>query len=239
MIWGEPRIETVASIDYIVEPGPWPFLEEHATEIDAHWARLCAAKPSLFNGRVMMMSSYRIEETAQGRVLRATAFETDYKAFLAWRDFDFPDQNVINCFAMAALRSADGAFILGRMGNHTAAGGRIYFPSGTPDPDDLKEGTIDLEASALRELAEETGIAADELTISPDWTLVFDGPRLACMRPMQVRLDAEAIVARCAAFLARDKEPELSGLVPVFSEADFDPVHMPGFMLTYLRYVLG
>ncbi len=239
MIWGEPRIETVAGIDYVLEPGPWPFREERIEEIDAHWARLCAAKPRLFNGRVMMMRSYRIEEAEQGRILRGTAFETDYKAFLAWRDFGFPDQNVINCFAMAALRSADGAFILGRMGDHTAAGGRIYFPSGTPDPDDLKNGRIDLESSALRELAEETGFAADELSISPQWTLVFDGPRLACMKPMQTRLDAKTLVARCAAFLAQDSEPELTGLVPVFSKADLDPAHMPDFMLTYLRYVLG
>jgi 8-oxo-dGTP pyrophosphatase MutT (NUDIX family) len=238
MIWGEPRIETVAGIDYVLDQGPWSFLEDRADAIDAHWARLCAAKPSLFNGRVMMMRSYRIEEAAQGRILRATAFETDYKAFLAWRDFGFPDENVMNCFAMAALRAADGAFILGRMGDHTAAAGRIYFPSGTPDPDDLREGTIDLEASALRELAEETGIAADELDILPEWTLVFDGPRLACMKPMQARLDAKTLVACCAAFLAQDKEPELTGLVPVFSEADFDTAHMPGFMLTYLRSVL-
>jgi 8-oxo-dGTP pyrophosphatase MutT (NUDIX family) len=234
MIWGEPRIETVARIDYALEPGTWSFFEDRAQEIDAHWDKLCAAKPRLFNGRIMMMRNYRIEDSAQGRVMHATAFETDYKAFLAWCDFGFPDKTVLNCFAMAALRSADGAFMLGRMADHTARPGRLYFPSGTPDRNDVKEGRIDLEGSALRELAEETGITADDLIISSEWTLVFNGGRLACMKPVQSRLDAKALVTRCAAFLAQDKEPELTGLVPVFSKDDFDIVHMPNFMLDYM-----
>ncbi len=234
MIWSKPHIETVTGIDYILEPGAWSFLEERRDEIDAHWAKLRAAKPRLFNGRVMMLRNYRIEDSAQGRIMRATAFETDYKAFLSWRDFGFPDEDVMNCFAMPALRSADGAFMLGRMGEHTAAARKLYFPAGTPDLDDVKDGIIDLEASALRELTEETGITADEVTISPEWELVFDGPRLACMKPVQSRLDAKALVARCAAFLAQDKEPELTGLVPVFSKDDFDKTHMPKFMLDYM-----
>jgi 8-oxo-dGTP pyrophosphatase MutT (NUDIX family) len=238
MIWGEARIETVARIDVAVEAYAWSFLEDRAGEIDAHWGKLRAAIPQLFNGRVMMMHGYRIEEEAQGRVLHGLAFETDFKALIAWRDFGFPDETVINCFAMAALRSADGAFILGRMGDHTAGAGRIYFPAGTPDRSDVKAGRLDLEGSALRELTEETGIVAEDLTIAPEWHLVFEGPRLACMKPVQARLDAKALMARGEAFLAQEKEPELTGFVPVFSVADFDPAQMPAFMLNYLRKVI-
>jgi hypothetical protein len=35
---------------------------------------------------------------------------------------------------MAALRGADGAFLLGEMAPHTTNGGQIYFLAGTPDP---------------------------------------------------------------------------------------------------------
>ncbi len=236
MIWRAPRIETVQRIDYTVEPCPWRFAEEQAAEIDAHWEKLRATKPLLFNGRVMMMADYRIEEEAQGRVLRGTGFETNYKAFLAWRDFDFPDKNVMNCFAMAALRSADGAFMLGRMGDHTAAAGRLYFPAGTPDQDDVKDGRIDLDGSALRELAEETGIMPTDLTLVPGWTLVFEGARLACMKPVRAHQDAASLVTRFSEFLVREKEPELTELVPVFSETDFDTDLMPGFMLDFMRH---
>jgi 8-oxo-dGTP pyrophosphatase MutT (NUDIX family) len=235
MIWGAPRIETVQRIDYRVEPYVWSFVEEQAAEIDAHWDKLRATKPLLFNGRIMLMANYRIEDDVQGKVLRGIGFETDYKAFLAWRDLGFPDGNVMNCFAMAALRSADGAFMLGRMGEHTASAGRLYFPAGTPDRDDVKEGCIDLEGSALRELAEETGFLNSDITLSPEWTLVFEGARLACMKPVCAHQNTAALLKRFDDFRAQDKQPELTELVPVFSEADFDTLLMPGFMLNYMR----
>ncbi len=234
----EPRIEIVSRIDYVVEDRPWAFLNQNEAQIDAHWAKLRATKPSLFNGRVMLMRGDRIEDDAQARVLRGTAFETNYKAFLAWRAFDFPDAQVTNSFAMAALRSSDGAFLLGRMGEHTAAPGRIYFPAGTPDPGDVKDGRVDFDGSALRELAEETGFAAEDVTRAPDWTLVFDKRLLACMKLMQAKETAATLLARFTAFAAREKEPELAGLVPVFSAADFDEAHMPAFMMAYLRHML-
>jgi 8-oxo-dGTP pyrophosphatase MutT (NUDIX family) len=235
MIWSEPRIETVQRVDFTVEPYIWPFLKDDAAHIDAHWQKLIAKKPRLFNGRVMMMFDYWIDGEAHERVLHARGFETEYKAFQAWRDFGFPDKSIMNCFSMAALRSADGAFMLGRMSDHTASAGLLYFPAGTPDQHDVKDGHIDLYGSAVRELAEETGLTPDDVSIAPDWTLVINGPRLACMKPMQARLDALGLVAHCAAFLAQDEEQELKGLFPVFSENDFDAEHMPAFVLDYMR----
>ena len=103
-------------------------------------------------------------------------FEADFADFIAWRDFGFPGEPIENCFAMAALRSADGAFLLGEMAPHTANAGKIYFPAGTPDPNDVFDGRVDLDASARRELMEETGVSADEAAVQGGWTVVFAEP---------------------------------------------------------------
>jgi 8-oxo-dGTP pyrophosphatase MutT (NUDIX family) len=71
-----------------------------------------------------------------------------------------------------------------RDGPPTTNGGQIYFPAGTPDPSDLFDGKVDLEASACRELLEETGVRAEEAIIGATWTVVFAGSRVACIKPM-------------------------------------------------------
>ena len=73
------------------------------------------------------------------------------------------------------------------MGDHTANAGKIYFPSGTPDPNDIvgRDG-VDLDASLAREIYEETGLgAADYEPAAPDWTCVLRGPRVALIKVMQ------------------------------------------------------
>lgn len=233
------RIEEVAHISYEREPVPWPFVIEAAAAIEAHWQQLVATNPRFFNGRVLLMHRFALEEQSCGRVLAGACFEADYKAFLAWRDFGFPGDAVWNCFAMPALRSADGAFILGEMAPFTASPGRIYFPAGTPEPSDVKDEIVDLEGSILRELEEETGIGAMEVTRLPGWTLVFAGARIACMKIVQSPLSGAALVDRVTTFLSREKEPELVRVVPVFSLEDLDPQHMPDFTLAYLRHAWG
>ena len=113
---------------------------------------------------------------------------------------------------MAALVGADGGFLLGEMAAHTANAGATYFPAGTPDPNDVFDGKVDLAASALRELEEETGIAADEVAFAPGWTVVYAPPRIACLKLMRLAEPAEAVKARVEAFLAADPDAELAGM---------------------------
>jgi 8-oxo-dGTP pyrophosphatase MutT (NUDIX family) len=235
----EPQIEDIDSIDYRFEALPWRFAIDEAVAIDRHWQRLCEEKPRLYNGRVLLMHRFALVEGDNGRLLKGACFEAEYKAFLAWRDFGFPDPDVRNCFAMPALQSADGAFILGQMSDFTANPGRIYFPAGTPEPDDANGEIVDLEGNILRELTEETGIRAADVTLSAGWSLVMAGPRIACMKRVQSDLPAAAIVARVTDFLGQEAEPELARVIPVFSRADFDPDHMPDFTLAYLRHVFA
>lgn len=228
------RIESFDALDFRLEPGGWDFAETCATEIAAHWQKRHAAQPHLFNGRVLMLK----RSEARGRTLAGAFVETDFSAFLAWRECGWPASDCRNGFAMAALRSADGAFVLGEMSALTASAGAIYFPAGTPDLQDVFDGHVDLDASARRELFEETGLPAEEVEIAPGWDVVTEGGRVACMKPMRAGLSAEGLKARIEANLAAETRPEFCAIHLVRNEADFTPA-MPAFVRDYMRHVLG
>jgi hypothetical protein len=208
---------------------PWRFARERRAEIDAHFAELQRNKPYLWNGRVLLLRSGEIA----GGVVAGTYFETDFASFIAWRDWDFPDKTVRNCFPMAALRAVDGAFLLGVMAAHTASAGHVYFPAGTPDPNDIVGETVDLDGGVMRELAEETGLGPGDVTVESSWTATPLGPRIALMKVMQSTENAEPLRARIMAFLAAQTQPELSDIRIVRGVADLDP-KMPPYVAAFL-----
>ncbi len=236
----QSRILKVAALDLKLRPRAWAFAEERAADILDHWRKRRAERPNLFDGRVLLMGGYEFVRRADGAtILRGDYFETDFKAFLAWRDFGFPDRSVANGFSMAALQSADGVYLLGEMAHHTANGGAIYFAAGTPDPSDVFDGRVDLRASVVRELEEETGLKASDLTIADDWTVVEAPPLVACMKLVTAADDAETVKARIEAYLAGEERPELERVHIARSPADIEGKRMARFMSDFLRYAFG
>ena len=232
------RIEAADALDFRLAPGVWDFARDRAAEIAAHWAKRKTEQPALFNGRVFVLGPHGYERRGAARVLTGAFMETDFADFLAWREFGFPPANACNGFSMAALQDGDGAFLLGEMGPHTASAGAIYFPAGTPDRQDLNGDAVDLEASARRELFEETGLSADEVEIAPGWRIVHAPGRVGGFKPMRLHVSAEAAKARIEAELARQDKPEFSRMHVVRSTADFTEA-MPSFVRAYMAHVLA
>jgi 8-oxo-dGTP pyrophosphatase MutT (NUDIX family) len=228
----EPR--RVKTLDLTVSNTAWPFAQARRADIAAHFAKVQEAKPEVWNGRVLLCRNPRLD----GDTYRADYFETDFASFLAWRDWGFPDKSVFNSFGAGALRSADGAFVLGRMGGHTANAGRIYFPAGTPDLDDIVGDTVDLAASVVREMDEEVGLKVADYDTGCGWTIVETGQVVACFRRLTSPLSAAELQQRIEAYLASETLPELSGVQLVRSTADFDPA-MPQFIRTFLEDALA
>ena len=170
-------------------------------------------------------------------MFRGAYLETEFKAFMAWRDLGSPPAGVRNGFGMAALSSSDGAFLVGEMAPHTANAGRLYFPSGTPDPSDLRDGMVDIEGSVRRELAEETGIRPDDVAFDDGFTLVIDDARVGFMKRVRSPEPAEALSSRIHAFLRREDEPELARMHIVRSVADIGPA-VQSSCAAYLRAIL-
>jgi 8-oxo-dGTP pyrophosphatase MutT (NUDIX family) len=227
----ELAVVALARLDLAFAPRPWPFAEARRAEIDAHFAELRRRKPALWNGRVLLMHRYAIDRDT----FRGAYLETDYASFLAWRDWGFPDRSAWNCFGMGAVRSTDGAFLLGIMGAHTANAGLTYFAAGTADPHDIFDGTVDLDRSVRRELAEETGLNAETMDAEPTWHAVFAGPRIAMVKVLNARASADTLRARVLDHLGRQARPELAGVRLVRSHADIDAT-FPNHVVAFLHY---
>ena len=230
----EAVIHRVTALDLKLEQRAWPFEHERRAEIDAHFAEKQHEKPGLWNGRVLLGRN----PAFSGGRLTAGYFETNFATFLAWRDWGFPDREVFNGFGMGALRASDGAFVLGEMSSHTANAGRVYFPSGTPDPNDIADGAVDIPGSVTRELEEETGLTEADYDASPEWDCVVAGRALAIIRLLSVAMPGEALKARIEANLSRQTRPELSAIHLVRGTSDFR-ASMPGFVTAYLEYQFG
>ncbi len=226
----EPVIHRVTTLDLTYEPWDWPFARTRRADIDAHFAAKKREKPNIWNGQVLLA---RHPNWAGGR-FSASYFATDFASFLAWRDWGFVDPGVFNGFGMGALRCADGAFVMGEMGAHTSTAGRVYFPAGTPDPDDIVGDRVDIAGSVMRELEEETGLTPADYEAAPHWDCVTTGAAIALIRILDVGEPADVLRARIEANLARQKQPELAAIHLVRAREDISAA-MPRFVAAFIE----
>jgi len=229
------RFRRIRHIRATVESGPWSYAETHAEAIESAWRTATAANSALFDGEVLVIT----ERVIDGDVFTARYRQVRYAQFLHYMRHAVPDGVTRNGFAVAGLTGADGALVMGIMGGHTANAGRIYFPGGTPDPDDVVDGRVDLDGSVVRELAEETGLTAEELTFEPGFWLHEDEKRSAFIKVLHSPLPAADLKDAILARVARQAEPELAGVHIVRTHDDLRPDVMPPFQLAYAEWWLA
>ncbi len=222
-------IYRVKRLDLCVTPWCWPFADERRRDIDVHFAKLQLETPQLWNGRVLLGRN----PCFTADTFSAEYFETDFASFIAWRDWGFPDASVFNGFGMGALRSRDGAYALGEMAPHTANAGKIYFPAGTPDLNDVKDGTVDIAGSVAREVAEETGLMMTDFQVADYWDCIVAGPLIALMRGLQSDFDGEPLRRQIEGNLAKQETPELAAIHLMRRQGDITTA-VPPYMAAFL-----
>ncbi|AIQ89130.1 NUDIX hydrolase [Methylobacterium sp. XJLW] len=228
------RITQLAAVTARFVTYDWAFPRENADAIAAHWQTRIARAPGMFDGTVLLCCDHAVADGAA----RLDLFATRYATFTYYRDTRhadarIADARIANAFAAIVPWTSDGAVLLGEMGARTANAGQLYFPCGTPDPDDIQGARVDLAGSAARELAEETGLALPD-EAETDWVLLEGEGQLAFLRPVRFPETAARLVARIADHLGAEAEPELAGMHVVRGRDDIDAARMPGFVRAYL-----
>ncbi len=213
-----------------------PSQERTVAEI---WDEQSGRNPSLYDGRILLARrAEALVDVAGHPRLEVEFFEAPFSRFHAWKLLGQPDWGVLNCFAVPALRSSDGAYLAGEMGQDHSQPGRIYFPCGTPDLDDVVGSRVDLTGCLIRELAEETGIVVDEGDFAPSWRVLFINRQVACMRVLDLPGPAEALRDAALRYIREQAKPELAGMRILRKGDNLADPRFPDFMRAFLEGAL-
>jgi 8-oxo-dGTP pyrophosphatase MutT (NUDIX family) len=129
--------------------------------------------------------------------------------------------------------------MLGRQAAGHLNGGLAYFPGGFLDLRDTRDdGTIDIDASVERELAEETGLDPSRLQRKPGYVIACQGRHISIGVAFQSDLDRDDLLAVMRSGIGHDREQELNDIVPVASMADAAAIAMPEHARVLLSHVL-
>jgi 8-oxo-dGTP pyrophosphatase MutT (NUDIX family) len=225
----QPVIRRVTRLDLSREAWEWPFAAQNRDAISEIFAEQQRLKPALFNGKVLLMRNPEvIGDTLSGRY-----FESDFAAYLTWKEFGFPG-DVFSGFGMGALRDPDGVYLMGEMSPHTANAGRVYFPSGTPDPSDLVGDRVDIAGSIVREVEEETGLTPADYDAVPGYHCVISKPAIAIVQLLELKERAAVVKRRILNRIAHEQQPEFSDVHLVRDAADITPA-MPRYVAAFIR----
>jgi len=224
----------ISALDLRHTADRWAFAEREKERIDAHWQKLAASNPALWNGQVLMCHEVQL---ADGRLM-GRFLTTDFASFVAWRDWGWPDRSMRNCFGSAVVLSNDGALIYGRMSEATLNPGKVYPPGGSLEPLDVRpDGMVDVQGSIERELEEETGLKAGEAEPG-EWIAVFDDYRLSLARAYRFDASASVLADQAVAYLKHADEEELDGVEIIRSSSQIDS-RMPGYAAEIARHFLS
>jgi len=93
----------------------------------------------------------------------------------------------------------------------------------------VEDGAIDIEASIVRELAEETGLEPAALERTPGFILTFLGPLVSIAAEFRSPLPVEELCAAISAHIAAEADPELAEMVVVRSARDLDGLDVAAY----------
>ncbi len=215
----ERTVFPLKSIQLKITETGHPLVIPNSVAIDAHWHEETKANPSLFDGRMLLMSSLVLEDNQ----LSGVGHITPYSAFLWWRKR--PQRlGAVHVFAYAVIASSDGALIAIRMASHTANAGQVYFAAGSLEPEDVRDGICDLYANMSREVKEETGLDLADAQAGDRFYACHLNHTVPIFKVYRFDMTADEIVYRITKHMAVAEDKEIAGAVAIRSA---DPAAFP------------
>ncbi|MEM1371578.1 MAG: NUDIX hydrolase [Pseudomonadota bacterium] len=128
-------------------------------------------------------------------------------------DTSVRDTGVCDAFGSAIVWSADGKLMVIRQSPGHVNQGQVYFPGGFIDQRDISEaGAIDIDGSVRRELAEETGLTAQDVTRTPGYLVTRNDRQLSIGVTFRTNLPADQLCQKVEAFIQQDSDAELAAV---------------------------
>ena len=121
------------------------------------------------------------------------------------------------------------------MANHNAVAGKIYFPAGSIDDNDISHGRVDYISNMRREVLEETGIDLTEGVPEVSTSLVIANRSIALFRRYQFNMSTDDIVRRIETHIAGENQPELAEIVP-FRKAQDAGDDTPSYVRAFTQW---
>jgi 8-oxo-dGTP pyrophosphatase MutT (NUDIX family) len=231
----EPGVTRFRALRLRAGKRPWSFAEAHAAAIDAHWQAETARNPAYFNGRVFLL----VQADVSDGCLEGEVLAVDFKAFLYWRTYPHLEPTTIDAFGSAVVLSRDGACLLAVPSAGQLNSGLAYPPSGLIDLDDeTANGRVDVEATAERELAEETGLIAADMVREPGILATYAWPLLSLAVVYRSDRDCADLDGRIRRHIAADATPELERAVWITRVSDLDRVPSLPYVAVLARALL-
>lgn len=225
----EGAMVPVDAMDVRLDPSAHPIERGNAEAIAENWRSEIAAKPTLFDGEMVLLSRLSWRD----RVLSGVCHTVRYSTFLFWRSTRAG--TAAHCFAHAMPVSSDGALMAIRMGGHTINGGKVYFAAGSFEPGDFfADGQVDVLGNMAREVREETGIDLSGLPREAGYQAVRMREGTVLARRFFLPWTADEAAERISAFVADEVEPEIEGPVIIRSADD-----APEGLMPHIRPLVG
>ena len=136
-----------------IDSAPLEYGISNKTAIAANWRDPWQPiLPSSMDSFFMAEEAGVADDAFQARYHR-----TRFATMMHWKA-DARNAKPWHIFAVGVIVSGDNKLIAGRMAASTSAAGRIYFPAGSFDEEDVVGDFIDIDGNMHREVEEETGV---------------------------------------------------------------------------------